>query len=477
MNILLVNPSYFDINAPFAPKIILETKGKSEPLGLLYIASYLKQMIPQINIKIFDSQNFDNDYLLSYKSIINQFKPDVVGISSFTPTIFRTIEIAKITKEINHDVHINIGGPHTSVFPEETLKLKWVDSITIGEGEITFSELVDKLSHNASLKGIKGLWYKNNNGDIIRNPNREYINNLDIIPFPDRQLLQPYAYNLIIDKAVRATTMITSRGCPYNCIFCDTKRKLFIQRSAKNIVDEMEECFKAGYEFINIQDDTFNLVKKNVLTICKEIINRGLKISWGFKGRVDLIDYETACLLKEAGCKRIHIGVESGSDRILDYIKKGFNTAEIKKGVSLLKKVDIQILAYFMIGIPYETKEEIEKTIDFAIELDPDFAQFTVLYPFPGTALYDMAIKVGAFEKDYFREYMQEPFQPPEFRRWKTILSDKEIKKLLRHAYRKFYFRPSYIIKTLSRDWKHMSSLSANFYSALQIIYFILGLE
>ncbi len=476
MKILLVNPYHLEIGAPYAPKIILEKNGKYEPLGLLYIASYVKKTLPSVKIKIFDSQLFGEKYIHYYKNELQNYDPDIIGISSFTPTLFRTITLAKIGKEIKPNVHINIGGHHTNIYPEETLQLPWIDSVTIGEGEITFSELVGNILEKKPLDGIKGLWFKRNN-TVIKNPYREYIKKLDILPFPDRSLIPKGSYYFIVDKPVLSTSMITSRGCPYDCIFCDTHRKTYVQRSPKNIVDEMEECIQLGFDYINFNDDTFNLIRRNVIALCKEITQRRLKTKWAFKGRVDLIDLELAQLLKDAGCDRVHLGIESGSDRMLTLLKKGITTEEVQRTVKILKSVGVEVLGFFMIGLPYETTEEVLKTINFSIELDLDYAQFTVLYPFPGTELYQLAVKVGAIEENYFKDYMKEPLTPSFVKRWETTISDKEIKKLVKLAYRKFYLRPAYILKIFKKNHRHIKSLKNVFYAGLQVLKFVVGVE
>lgn len=470
MKILLVNPSHIGIHLPFFPKIVLEKNGRFLPLGLLYIVSYIKQHLGHISIKIFDAQIYKN-YLLEYKKTLKEFKPDIIGISAFTLTFFRTVELAKIAKEMMQDVHINIGGPHTTIYPDETIRLPWIDSVTIGEGEVTFKELIERLLQKGSLEGINGIIFKYNN-KIIKNPQRECIREIDSLPFPDRNILTKEPYFFIVNKNIQATTMITSRGCPYNCIFCDNRRKLYIQRSPGNIVDEMEYCLNLGYKHIDIYDDVFTINKKNTIEVCKEIINRNLKLTWTCRGRVNNIDEEMAEWLNYAGCERINLGLEAGTDRVLKIMNKSITVKQSEKVVKILKKFDIKIIAYFIIGAPYETKEEIEQTIKFATRLDLDYVQFTIMVPFPGTPLYNMAIEeIG----DYYKNYLQAPFYPTPLRLWKTTLSDQELLKLLRLAYRKFYFRLSYIYK-MYKENHDFNGIVRKISGAFQLLKFILNI-
>ncbi len=245
--------------------------------------------------------------------------------------------------------------------------------------------------------------------------------------------------------------MFTSRGCPYKCLFCDRPQlgKNFRARSAKNVVDEMEECEKMGIREIFIYDDTFGVDRNRVLDICAEIKKRGLKIAWDIRTRVNTVDEEILKALKGAGCQRIHYGVEAGTQKILNVLRKGITLDQVKRAFYLTKKAGIQTAGYFMIGSPTETKEDIMQTIKLMKKLDPDYVHITITTPFPATDLYDLAIKEGVLKDDVWKEFARNPYSafiPPI---WEKEMPREELFSLLKKAYRSFYFRSGYIFKKI----------------------------
>jgi len=276
----------------------------------------------------------------------------------------------------------------------------------------------------------------------------ELISDLDKIPFPARHLTPYKKYSSLLAKRNPITTMITSRGCPYNCLFCMRPHlgKKFRARSAKNVVDEIEECVNIGIKEFLIYDDTFTVERKRVMDICNEIMRRRLDIGWDIRTRVDTVDYELLKKMKKAGCERIHYGVEKGNQEQLDILRKGITLKQVKNAFRLTKKVGIGTLAYFMIGGPKETRKTVMQSINFAKMIKPDYAHFSITTPFPATDLYDLALKKAIIKKDVWKEFAKKPgkdFVPPV---WDENLSREEMISLLRLAYKKFYTRPVYII-------------------------------
>ncbi|MDP2909512.1 MAG: radical SAM protein, partial [bacterium] len=285
----------------------------------------------------------------------------------------------------------------------------------------------------------------------IVNPQKELIQNLDELPFPARHLVPFQKYSSVLAKKFPVTTMFTSRGCPYRCLFCDRPHlgKFFRARSASNVVDEFEKCVRMGIKEIFIYDDTFGVDRQRVLDICQGIIKRKIDISWDIRTRVNTVDEEILIALKNAGCQRIHYGVEAGTQRILNILRKGITLEMAEKAFRLTKKAGIQTAGYFIIGSPSETEEEILATINFAKKLNPDFVHFTILTPYPATDLYRFGLETGVIKYDYWKEFAQTPsldFSPPV---WEEIFSKDELNKLLKKAYRSFYFRPGYVLKRL----------------------------
>ncbi|MDP2909882.1 MAG: radical SAM protein, partial [bacterium] len=355
-------------------------------------------------------------------------------------------------KRSNKKIFIVLGGPHVHLFPKETAGLKEVDFVIRGEGEIPFLSLLEALEERGQLSQVKGLVYKNK-GEIIENPVGDFIENLDELPYPARELLPVKKYSSILGAGRIVTTMFTSRGCPFQCAFCDRPHlgKKFRARSAQSVVDEMGVCLDLGIEEILIYDDTFTVDRRRVLDICGEIAKRGLKFVWDIRARVDTVDEEVLSALKKAGCQRIHFGVESGTEKILEVLNKKITLGQIEKAFKLAKAAGIETLAYFMIGAPTETKEDIYQTINFAKKLNPDFVHITILTPYPATVIYRQALEQGVIKNDYWREFALHPENGVFTRYWEKGLNKKELFDLLNKFYKDFYGRPSYILKQFLR--------------------------
>ncbi|MEM5806788.1 MAG: radical SAM protein [Candidatus Aenigmatarchaeota archaeon] len=414
-------------------------------IEFVYIASYLLKNTNH-QVKVLDAQN------LNYEDIrkeVQKIMPDLVGITTTSFTLPDAILTAKIVKSINDDIHVNLGGPHMQIYPIETVQLPDIDSVVIGDGEITLAELANSIEKKESLKKIRGVMFKENE-KIIYSDMKPINNDLDSLPFPDRTLLPVKEYSLKISKKKIVTSMIGSRGCPYSCNFC-FKSTEFRYRSVKNLVDEIEECISFGIEDIQFYDETFTFSKIRTREICDEIIKRKLNIDFGIRTRTDLVDRELMKKLKKAGCVRINYGVESGNPKILKEIGKDSKLERIKEVFRITKNESIEAIAYFMIGFPNETKKGILDTIDFAIELDPDYCIFSMLIPYPGTKLYKDLIKSGFYMEDFWRNFALNPLSNFTPRTCNMYLSREQLLDLLEYAYKQFYFRPRYIIDRLRK--------------------------
>jgi len=455
MKVLLINPPVFHVIDPSLPEILQSEEDPMPPLGLMYLAGYLEKYSTH-EVDILDCELEK----INWEEIQNRVKEkdyEVIGITTMTFTLLSVLKTIKTIKVVKPGIKIVLGGPHAHIYPRETVSLESVDFVVLGEGEETFKELLDNMNQPKKLSAIKGLVFKMGE-EIINNGIRPLIENLDSLPFPARQLLPYQKYKSSLGKNFPVTTMFTSRGCPYNCLFCDRPHwgKMFRARSADNVVKEMEECIKLGIKEIFIYDDTFTVDRQRVMDVCTGIKNKNLKIVWDIRTRVNAVDEELLIALKEAGCQRIHYGVEAGTQKILNVLRKGTNLEMIKNAFKLTRKVGIQILAYFMIGSPEETKEDIKKTIKLARDLKPDFANFGITTPYPATDLYVLGLQRGILKNDYWHEFAAHPtndFKPPV---WEENLKQQELIVLLKKAYQSFYFRPSYIIKLLSRisSWR-----------------------
>lgn len=444
MKILLVNPPISKIIDPSLPAILLEEEDSMPPLGLMYLAAYL-QKYSHHDVEILDCQ-IEKINQSQLKERILLLKPDVVGITTMTFTLLDVLDTVKTIKAADAGIKVILGGPHVWIYPKETIRLPGVDFVVVGEGEIPLKELLDNLNDRAQLRNVKGIFFIDED-KIIETGLRPPIENLDLLPFPARHLTPYQKYGSSLAKRFPVTTMFTSRGCPYRCLFCDRPHlgKAFRARSAKNVVDEIEACAKMGIKEIFIYDDTFAVDKKRVLDICDDIVKRKIDISWDVRTRVNTVDREILEALKKAGCQRIHYGVEAGTEKILEVLRKGITIEMAQKAFKLTRKMGIQTLGYFMIGSPTETKEDILKTIKLAKKLKPDFAHFTITTPYPATDLYRLGLEKGILPNDYWLEFAKNPTADFKPMIWVENLSREELIKLLKKAYRSFYFRPFYI--------------------------------
>lgn len=375
----------------------------SLPLGLAYIASYLEKNNYQV--KIIDSRA-SKYKKKDIKKEIKKFNPDAVGATAITTTLFDAFDVVKMAKEYNPNCLTVLGGAHPTVRAKETLELcKDVDIIVRGEGEITFADILEKYEtkNGNDLSKVQGITFRDN-GKIIQTKDRPPIEDLDALPFPAYHLLNmddyKYWYRLFsvfeMEKnSIPFSYMHTSRGCPYNCAFC-ASRALWGQkcrsRSPENIIDEIK-ILKERYKrkVIDITDDTFTLDKKKVIKLCDLIRKEDFDISFICCTRANLFDKEIATALKKAGFLIVYFGLESGVQKTLDYLCKGFTVQDSINAIKTAKNAGLKIVANFIIGVPGETKKDINTTINFAKKLKLNHTSFTVLLPFPGTKIYEDA--------------------------------------------------------------------------------------
>jgi radical SAM superfamily enzyme YgiQ (UPF0313 family) len=396
MNILLINPPEENLIQSYAysdGKQSLDSPdfGKFPPLGLLYIASYLEKHTTEHKIFIIDcvSERIGYDIL---EEKIKEITPDIVGITSFSIALIDILKVTQLIKKIKPDTHICMGGHHPMAFPKEAIAVESIDSIIIGDGEHAFYQLVQAVSENKSIENITGVYTKqsiqyvkeNNENDprFLYNLSLKpaYIEDLDSLPFPARKYLSYIQFFSIVGISKKFTTIISSRGCPYNCIMCDVPYKKYRTRSIKNILAEIEDCIKQGFEEFHFYDDMFNINADRIIEFSNEVLSRKLKFTWDFRGRVNTITKESLQIAKTAGLRMISFGVETGTDEGLKYIKKSTTVEQIKNAFKICKELKIKTIADFMIGFPFEkTATDIKNNIAFCYSLNSDYDMFSVL--------------------------------------------------------------------------------------------------
>lgn len=467
MKALLINPPNNKIINSELPKWLNQTVGVFPPLGLMYIASYMRANT-NYEVRILDAF-VENMPWKQIKNFVIGFSPDVIGITVFTHSLIDVIYLVKNIKKILPRVHICLGGIHAKVFPKQAIQIPGVDSVISGEGEALFTELVSALEKEDSLSEIKGLIFKSNNGFVFTEAEENNIN-LEDLPFPDRGLIDLKRYYHVAGEKTYLATMLSSRGCPYRCSFCSVPDGDYRTRSAKNVVDEMEECIRLGLKEVYFLDDVFNKLPERVLEICDEIAERDLKVQWSFRGRIDSLNKNVLSNLKKTGCVRINLGVETSTDEGLKMLSKGITVKQIKEVFELTKAVGIETVAYFMIGCPHEkNKSDVKKTIKFACDLHPNLALFNILTLYPSTEIYRRAIEKGLVKDDCWDNFVmnpQEAFKPPV---WDEYLSREELIKLIKFAYRRFYLRPGILFQNLFKTLS-LESLKRKFKVLFNII-------
>ena len=431
MKILLIQPP---------PRKIAKENIVVPPLGIAYLAAVIEKQGHSVSIIDAFAEALD---LHSLEDRVKKIAPDLIGITGMTPVIDNAFRTAGICRR--YAKYVVIGGPHVSVAGSKVFEqCPDVDYVIQGEGEISFPLLVEALERNKDITNVPGVITR----DFSNLPS-PLIDELDSIPFPARHLLPNERYRYILSSG-KVTTMFTSRGCPYHCVFCDKAvfGSKWRARSAANVLDEIELVRRDyGIDSIIFYDDLFTLDKKRVLEICQGIIDRELKIEWKCEGRVNLADKETLTLMKKAGCSMIAYGVESGNQKGLDYLNKGTTVEQIRNAFELTKRAGIRPMAYFVLGIPVETYDDELRTIDFAKEIKPAYAQFSILSPVPGTKLYDDAVRMGWYKEVEAKNPMDKDVNRPAIinENW----DEEKLVRILREAHRRFYMSPWYIMERI----------------------------
>lgn len=418
-----------------------------QPLGTLYVAAVLRDAGHEVR--------FLNGAFLTHDAIcaeLKEFNPGFIGLYSTTFGWEKAKMAAKDFKVLlGRQVFICAGGPYPIAMQERCLSDAGtsMDAIITGEGEYSSIELIARLEAGSGLEDVKGVVYRED-GRIIKNPPRPLISDLDAIPFPARELLGDAMQYIPPPATYRrkpVAVIITSRGCNRNCIYCfqiDKTRETGIRyRSVENVLKEIEHCLNEGYREIKFIDDTLAADYNRAMRLAGGIKARRFDFTWFASACVNQVDKPLLQAFKDAGCWAILFGAESGVQKNLNTIRKGTTLAQIRTAVKTAQEVGLKVSTPFMFGIPGETYEEGLQTIDFAVDLDPDIANFHAITPFPGTYLYDNLEKFGHLSDELSDfTYQGAAFVP-------FTMTREEIIKLRRTAFRKFYGRPSFILRKL----------------------------
>jgi len=427
--------------------------GAAPPLGMLYIATYLRKN--GIDISIIDEA--PKGY--SVKDTADWVKkenPDILGFSTCSANGKKAALIAETVKKENPNVSIVFGNFFATFNPERILKkYPAVDFIVRGEGEHTSLELAQCLQKGGDLKKVLGINFRNN-GEIVSTPDRPLIKDINSLPFPDRTLLDVDYHNITAGVVVapkQFSNFVTSRGCVYKCRFCGCRRlarSLWRSRSVDNIMEEMHLLSSQGYKQFMFVDDNFTLNPKRVIKLCKRLKEEKVDVEFFAEGRVDHCPPEMLQQMYRANCKMIYFGIENGTQKVLDYYDKEITPQQAMTAVGHARNVGIDVIvASFIVGAPHETRQEIKNTFKFAQKLQVDIPQFNVLATFPGTDIWEeLKIKSLVDEEKHWETGVMVSDVCPD------AVPAREVEKMIHEAYQSFFVRPDYILKQLAKFFK-----------------------
>lgn len=458
MRITLVNPPLDSVlrNGHVSP-VTAYLFYNSAPLGLLYIAAVLEQHGHTVFVIDAAAERMDVPKTVTR---IEATRPDVIGIGSTTVVFETTLMLAAALKASTPRTPIVLGGYHVSLLPEEAMRNTCFDVGVIGEGEFTMLELCYALDGKRALEDVQSICFRRPDGSVHFTPTRPRFKELDKLPFPARHLLPPDSYKPIpIDEhASPKFSMITSRGCPHACAFCQKSKSGYRSHSPEYIADEVEHLARDfGAKDIAFVDSLFCASKKRVMGIMDEFKRRDIasKVSWTCSSRVEVVDREILQSMKDAGCWRTRFGIESGSDRVLDFISKGITKEKIRAAVTAAHEVGLRPKAFFIVGHMPDTKETIQETIDFAKTLPLHDVTVQINTLLPKTPQMEMWEREGSKWGRLVNESTDEKsFWEPTFVPWG--LEPDDIIEFHRKFYREFYFRPITIARHLEtiQSWR-----------------------
>lgn len=474
MNIFVVNPPFLKkYSRPQRSPAVTKSGTLYFPIWLAYCVGMLKSR--GFEVQFIDAPAQDMD-LSGVIALMQEHEPGLAVLDTSTPSIFNDIAVAETIKQVLPRVFLVLVGTHVSALPEETMIASpAIDAVTRGEYDLTILELAQVLTKAEQreltleeLLDIPGLSVRLND-KVYHNEAREFVQDLDTLPWVSkvykeyldiRDYFNPNAYFPMV-------TLISSRGCPFRCSFCLYPQTLtgrkFRFRSITDLVDEMEFVCKAfpSAKSIFFEDDTLTAKKSHCMALSKEILQRGLKVTWTANSRVDL-DYETMKMLRRAGCRMLCVGFESGDPEVLKAMRKGTSREQMLQFAGDARKAGILIHGCFIFGFPGETQQSIEKTIDFAKELKPDTVQFYPVMVYPGTEAYEEYLQKGWITVSDYRQWItQDGLHNCMIRN--DSLEPEEIVRLCDLARKRFYLRPGYLVDRLQKSLRSRDEFIRSF--------------
>jgi len=471
--ILLINPPQENVLQAGIEDDFIDIIGYYPPLGLMYLATILKNN--GYDVEIVDCVPMKINYSDLEEIIIN-LKPYIVGITTFTMSMVDVLFTANIVKRLNSDTYVVLGGHHVLLYPNESVRYQNIDYILQGEADYTFLELIKTLESGENieeLKKIEGIGFCKNDQNYL-NPIKPIIRKLDELPFPDRTLLPMNLYKSIVGRNKMVATVMSSRGCPYLCTYCYTPSKMYRSRSTENIINEIKYLYAIGYKEVFFFDDLFAIKPEKVIEFSKELVKNNIKIDWSFRGRINSITPELLNEVSKAGIHRIQFGIESGVDKTLVKVKKGITTEQIKQVIKMCKKAKITTIGNFMIGLPDESQEDILQTLKFSRKIGLNYAQYSILVPYPFTEVYTEGLQKGVFKNDFWLDFAKNPIENKsnfKVQYWTQNVSEEFLFKTIKKSFKRFYFRPVTVFNKL-KEIKTFRELIYAIKGALEVFKF-----
>jgi radical SAM superfamily enzyme YgiQ (UPF0313 family) len=421
----------------------MKTISLRPPIDLLYAAATFEAAACEVRVKDYPAEEDGWERL---EADLREFRPAILLLSITTPSLEADLKAAALAKRVDRGILTLAKGAHFNTLDIKTLEAHPALDVGLrGEYEQTCREL----GEGRPLGEIAGITWRDG-GEVKRNPDRPFEDDLDAIPYPARHLANN-AFYIRPDTMAKQTTLVTNRGCPFHCIYClanqvsGTKNRY---RSVANVIGEIKECVERhGIRNFLFRSDLFTQNKKWVIQLCQAILDAGLDIDWACNSRVDTLSAEALEWMKKAGCWIIALGVESGDDDILKKIDKGGKASRETafEAIRTIRAAGIKSSVYLLMGLPWDTPETIDEQMKFARELDPDILEIFYPYPFPGTPLYDLCVKEGLIPEGAIpREAYADPSMPG------LYMSVEDFKRVRKRAIRDFYMRPGKIFRTLA---------------------------
>lgn len=384
---------------------------KTLHLGLAYLTAYAREKHKGLTFNVLDTRVAKSRETKRFYS--SSF--DLIGITVYSPVYYEVIDVFNRVRKSFPGVPVCLGGPYVTTIMEEIFQKTPADFAVFGEGEVTFSELIAHLKGDKKPEEIPGLMYLNGNGQIVTNPPRDHIVDLNNIPFPAWDIFPMERYPL--------HRMVTSRGCPYRCAWCNSSSiwfKSYRVREPENMIEEIELLLNNyGKKIFVFGDNSFNIDSERVNRFCDLLLERNIKILWSASMRADMMTQELAHKMKKAGCYNVAIGIESANNEILARINKGTTIEKIDAGIKMLKKAGIEVMSQYVIGSPFETLDTIKESVEYAKKSDCDYSNFYTVLPFKGTPQWDYILQNGTFYTKTIHDFHTiEPrivFETPEF--------------------------------------------------------------